>query len=191
MLGPIQTIIHLDRSIRLQLALRNVIGKLRTRTQAELIPMPIERMLKALTQRQFHPLHTGRQSAFQTVAVPELPAIRPPVAVMRLIPGSKLQERQQLIASPPLQPPPLCLSQIILCTQLQPTGNSKCRLQLIFETDIRPSGKILLLRPQGKRRNTQQRNQQNECFRARRYITYHKPFFVKAPKVRINSVTIL
>ena len=68
MLGPIQTIIHLDRSIRLQLALRNVIGKLRTRTQAELIPMPIERMLKALTQGQFHPLHTGRQSAFQTVA---------------------------------------------------------------------------------------------------------------------------
>lgn len=120
MLGPVQTIIHLDRSIRLQLALRNVIGKLRTRTQAELIPMPIERMLKALTQRQFHPLHTGRQSAFQTVAVPELPAIRPPVAVMRLIPGSKLQERQQLIASPHLQPPPVCLSQIILVRHSSP-----------------------------------------------------------------------
>lgn len=191
MLGPIQTIIHLDRSIRLQLALRNVIGKLRTRTQAELIPMPIERMLKALTQRQFHPLHTGRQSAFQTVAVPELPAIRPPVAVMRLIPGSKLQERQQLIAFPPPSAPTGLSFPNHPCTPLQPTGNSKCRLQLIFETDIRPSGKILLLRPQGKRRNTQQRNQQNECFRARRYITYHKPFFVKAPKVRINSVTIL
>ena len=125
MLGPVQTIIHLDRSIRLQLALRNVIGKLRTRTQAELIPMPIERMLKALTQRQFHPLHTGRQSAFQTVAVPELPAICPPIAVMRLIPSSKLQKRQQLIAPPDLQPPPVCLSQIILCTPLQSTGNSK------------------------------------------------------------------
>lgn len=73
----IQTIIHLGRSIRFQLALRNVIGKLRTRAQAELISMPIERMLKALTQGQFHPLHTGRQSAFQTVAVPELPAICP------------------------------------------------------------------------------------------------------------------
>lgn len=149
----IQTIIHLGRSIRFQLALRNVIGKLRTRAQAELISMPIERILKALTQGQFHPLHTGRQSAFQTVAVPELPAICPPIAVMRLIPSSKLQERQQLIASPHLQPPPVCLSQIILCTPLQPTGNSKCRLQLIFETGIRPSGKILLLRPQGKRRN--------------------------------------
>ena len=45
------------QAIRFQLALRNVIGKLRTRAQAELISMPIERMLKALTQGQLSLIH--------------------------------------------------------------------------------------------------------------------------------------
>lgn len=152
--------------------------------------MPIERMLKALTQGQFHPLHTGRQSAFQTVAVPELPAICPPIAVMRLIPSSKLQERQQLIASPHLQPPPVCLSQIILVRHSSPPETVNAGFNLYSKPAFAQVAKSFSC---ARREKTKQpielsAKQVLSCMKIY-YLPY--AYSVKVSKVRINSVTIL
>ena len=71
------------------------------------------------------------------------------------------------------------------------TGNSQCRFQLIFETDICPSSKILLLRPQGKKTKQPIEPPAKQVLSCMKIYSLPYAYFVKVSKVRINSVIIL